>query len=41
MQRDAGHVSYAIPSPARRESKGWVLPAAPLLRAADTMAALT
>lgn len=33
LQADRGFVSYAIPSPARRESKGWVLPAVPLIPA--------
>lgn len=33
INADRDSVAYAIPSPARRESKGWVLPAVPLLPA--------
>lgn len=32
---ERGNVIYAIPSPARRESKGWVLESIPLVAAAD------
>ena len=32
---ERGNVIYAIPSPARRETKGWVLEATPLVAAAD------
>jgi len=31
LREDRDHIAYAIPSPARRESKGWVLPAVPTL----------
>lgn len=34
LRADRETVTYAIPSPARRERKGWVLPAVPLLDAA-------
>lgn len=35
MRETAGDVAYAIPCPARRESKSWVLDSVPLLPAAD------
>ena len=31
LAEDYGDVAYAIPSPARRESKNWVLEAIPLM----------
>jgi hypothetical protein len=31
VARDSGRVAYAIPSPARRDQKGWVLDAIPLV----------
>jgi len=31
VSQDQDRIAYAIPSPARRESKGWVLPAVPTL----------
>lgn len=33
MRDDFDRVAYAIPSPARRQSTGWVMPAVPLIRA--------
>lgn len=38
VECNEGKVAYAIPSPARRESKGWVLDAVPLLPAAQVRA---
>jgi phenylpropionate dioxygenase-like ring-hydroxylating dioxygenase large terminal subunit len=38
VKRDAKRVAYAIPSPARREQKGWVLDAVPLLPAGKSTA---
>jgi len=35
VTRNRGKVAYAIPSPARREQKGWVLDAVPLVTPAD------
>ena len=35
QDQERGNVIYAIPSPARRETKGWVLEATPLVAAAD------
>ena len=32
VREDEDEVAYAIPSPARRLSKGWVLPSVPLLK---------
>jgi hypothetical protein len=31
VRADQDNVAYAIPSPARHESKGWVLPAVPTI----------
>jgi hypothetical protein len=31
VERTGGRVAYAIPSPARRQTKGWVLDAIPLI----------
>lgn len=38
MRADYDHVAYAIPSPARSRSRGWVLPAIPLLPAKELAA---
>jgi hypothetical protein len=32
IRADQDEIAYAIPSPARRQAKSWVLPAAPLLK---------
>jgi hypothetical protein len=32
IRADKDEVAYAIPSPARRRTKGWVMPAVPLLK---------
>jgi hypothetical protein len=34
LRAEEDTVAYAIPSPARREHKGWVLPSVPLVAAA-------
>ncbi|GIK34656.1 MAG: hypothetical protein AMXMBFR45_10640 [Gammaproteobacteria bacterium] len=39
VHRSRGKVAYAIPSPARREQKGWVLEPVPLVPAAATASA--
>jgi len=39
MRADYDSVAYAIPSPARREVKGWVVPAVPLVASAPAAAA--
>jgi hypothetical protein len=39
FRADYDTVAYAIPSPGRRQHKGWVLPAVPLLAAAPAVAA--
>ncbi|MBL8630816.1 MAG: aromatic ring-hydroxylating dioxygenase subunit alpha [Rhodospirillaceae bacterium] len=39
VERDAGKVVYAIPSPARRDSKGWVIDAVPIVQTATKQAA--
>ncbi len=38
VKADEKRVAYAIPSPARREQKGWVLDSIPLLPASDAVA---
>ena len=38
MKRNEHKVAYAIPSPARREQKGWVLDAVPLVAPEDAPA---
>ena len=35
INADRDRIAYAIPSPARRENKGWVLPAVPCLPATE------
>ena len=40
VERTAGRVAYAIPSPARRQTKGWVLDAIPLVDGAKYTAAV-
>jgi phenylpropionate dioxygenase-like ring-hydroxylating dioxygenase large terminal subunit len=35
LRRDEGDIAYAIPSPARNDSGNWVLPAVPLVTAAE------
>ncbi|MDP2325824.1 MAG: hypothetical protein Q8N51_17610, partial [Gammaproteobacteria bacterium] len=32
LRADYDSTAYAIPSPARRDMKGWILPAVPLLK---------
>ncbi len=39
VERDAGKAVYAIPSPARRESKGWVIDPVPTVQMATKQAA--
>lgn len=40
VNRNRGKVAYAIPSPARREQKGWVLDAIPTVKAGKSQAEL-
>lgn len=40
VNRNRGKVAYAIPSPARREQKGWVLDPVPVINPAATAASL-
>ncbi|MBL8645005.1 MAG: aromatic ring-hydroxylating dioxygenase subunit alpha [Rhodospirillaceae bacterium] len=35
VERDAGRVVYAIPSPARRETKGWVMDTVPVVQTGE------
>jgi phenylpropionate dioxygenase-like ring-hydroxylating dioxygenase large terminal subunit len=41
LQRESKKVAYAIPGPARREQKGWVLDPVPVVRAESEQAELT
>ena len=41
VNRNRMKVAYAIPSPARREHKGWILISVPLLPAREHVAAAT
>ncbi len=36
MREDEDRIAYAIPSPARRQAKGWVVPAVPLFSGKQT-----
>jgi len=40
VRRNKNKVAYAIPSPARRESKGWVLDQVPLIDGSQAAAKL-
>ena len=40
VNRNRGKVAYAIPSPARRETKGWVLDSIPVVDASQVSARL-
>jgi hypothetical protein len=41
LQRESKKVAYAIPGPARREHKGWVLDPVPVVQANSEQAELT